>query len=45
MIKFPTNNKKLKDWVNAMVRLCQPDYIVWIDGSDAQRRQLEREAI
>lgn len=45
MIKFPTNNKKLKDWINAVARLCQPDDIVWIDGSDAQRRQLEKEAI
>jgi phosphoenolpyruvate carboxykinase (GTP) len=43
--KFPTTNKKLKDWVNKMARMCQPDEIVWIDGSDAQREQIEREAL
>lgn len=40
-----THNKKLKDWVSKMARLCQPDDIVWIDGSDEQRRILEKEAI
>ena len=33
MKKFPTHNKKLKDWVNKMAKMCQPDDIVWIDGS------------
>jgi phosphoenolpyruvate carboxykinase (GTP) len=28
-----------------MARFCQPDNIVWIDGSDTQRRQLEEEAL
>ncbi|MFA4889002.1 MAG: phosphoenolpyruvate carboxykinase (GTP) [Candidatus Omnitrophota bacterium] len=45
MTKFPTHNKKLVDWVNSMARLCQPDRIVWIDGSDAQKQLLEKEAI
>lgn len=45
MVKFPTNNKKLKDWVNKMARLCAPDNIVWIDGTDAQRKALEKEAV
>ncbi|MCM8781653.1 MAG: phosphoenolpyruvate carboxykinase (GTP) [Candidatus Omnitrophica bacterium] len=45
MRKFPTRNKKLIDWVNKMARMCQPDDIVWIDGSDSQRRQLEKEAM
>lgn len=40
-----THNKKLKDWVSKMARLCQPDDIVWIDGSDEQKRLLEKEAI
>ncbi len=39
-----THNKKLKDWVMKMARLCQPDNIVWIDGSDSQRQALEKEA-
>jgi len=45
MTKFPTHNKKLKDWVNKMARLCEPDDIVWIDGSEAQKETLEQEAL
>ncbi|MFH0739161.1 MAG: phosphoenolpyruvate carboxykinase (GTP) [Candidatus Omnitrophota bacterium] len=45
MTKFPTRNKKLIDWVNKMSRMCQPDDILWIDGSYAQKEMLEREAI
>ncbi|MGA2775528.1 MAG: phosphoenolpyruvate carboxykinase (GTP) [Candidatus Omnitrophota bacterium] len=37
--------KKVKDWVNKMAKLCQPDNIVWIDGSDEQRKRLELEAM
>jgi phosphoenolpyruvate carboxykinase (GTP) len=44
MAKFPTHDKKLKAWVEKMSRMCQPDKVVWIDGSDAQRRWLEEEA-
>jgi phosphoenolpyruvate carboxykinase (GTP) len=44
MTKFPTHDKKLKAWVEKMSRMCQPDKVVWIDGSDAQRRWLEEEA-
>ena len=45
MTKFPTHNKKLKDWVNKMARLCEPDDIVWIDGSEVQKETLEQEAL
>jgi phosphoenolpyruvate carboxykinase (GTP) len=45
MTHFPTHNKKLRDWVNKMAHLCAPDDIVWIDGSEAQRLSLEKEAI
>ena len=38
-------NKKLIGWVNKMADLCKPDDIVWVDGSDKQRRRLEKEAI
>ncbi|RJP29110.1 MAG: phosphoenolpyruvate carboxykinase (GTP) [Candidatus Omnitrophota bacterium] len=40
----PTRNKKLKEWVEKMARMCQPDNIVWIDGSAEQKKQLEDEA-
>lgn len=45
MLKFPTHNKKLKDWVNKMARMCEPGDIVWIDGSEEQKQKLEKEAI
>ena len=44
-MKYPTSNKKLVNWVNKMARLCQPDDIVWIDGSAEQKRKIEEEAI
>jgi len=43
--KFPTHNKKLIEWIKKMARMCQPDDIVWIDGSDEQRTRFEKEAI
>ena len=45
MTKIPTHNKKLIGWVKKMARLCGPDGIVWIDGSEAQRQLLEKEAM
>ncbi len=31
-----TKNKKLQAWVDKMAALCQPDNIVWCDGSDKE---------
>ena len=31
-----SNNKKLLAWVDEMAALCQPDNIVWCDGTDAE---------
>ena len=43
--RFPTRCKKLKTWVKKMAALCQPDKIVWIDGSLEQKKKLEEEAV
>ena len=40
-----THNKELRDWVNKMARLCQPDSVVWIDGTQDQRIRLEQESV
>jgi len=45
MIKIPTQHKKLKAWVKKMAAMCEPDNIVWIDGSEAQKKQLEKESL
>ncbi|MFH1440550.1 MAG: phosphoenolpyruvate carboxykinase (GTP) [Candidatus Omnitrophota bacterium] len=45
MKDFPTTNNKLTAWVKKMAQLCQPDNIVWIDGSEAQKKQLEKECL
>ncbi|MFT5426850.1 MAG: phosphoenolpyruvate carboxykinase (GTP) [Gammaproteobacteria bacterium] len=31
-----SNNKKLLAWVDDMAALCQPDNVVWCDGTDAE---------
>jgi phosphoenolpyruvate carboxykinase (GTP) len=43
MNKFPTHNKKLIAWVRKIAWMCQPDDIVWIDGSAQQKEFLEKE--
>jgi phosphoenolpyruvate carboxykinase (GTP) len=40
-----TQHRKLQEWVEEMARLCCPDDIVWIDGSDAQRQQLTQQGV
>jgi phosphoenolpyruvate carboxykinase (GTP) len=44
-MKAPTHNKKLKLWVQSMARLCQPDSVVWITGSEEERERLQSEAL
>ncbi len=39
-----TKHRKLQQWVDEMAQMCQPDNIVWIDGSEEQQDLLAREA-
>jgi len=45
MAKMQTHSKKVKDWVTKMARMCEPDEIVWIDGSAEQKERLEKESV
>jgi phosphoenolpyruvate carboxykinase (GTP) len=38
--KWPTQNAELKAWVIEMAEMCQPDAIVWIDGSEEEKQRL-----
>ncbi|HVE15041.1 MAG TPA: phosphoenolpyruvate carboxykinase (GTP) [Elusimicrobiota bacterium] len=40
-----TEHKKLKQWVDEMAALCGPDSVVWLDGSEAEKRRLEDAAV
>ena len=39
-----TNNKHVLNWIDEMVKLTQPEKIVWIDGSKEQLDALRKEA-
>jgi len=39
-----TDHKELEKWIKDCAALCQPDKIVWVDGSDEQRDALRAEA-
>jgi len=38
-------HRKLQEWVEEMARLCEPDQIVWIDGSEEEKERLTQEAV
>lgn len=35
----------LNEWVDEMARMCQPDKIVWIEGSEEEKERLTEEAV
>lgn len=40
-----TKNKKLLQWVNEMVALCQPDSVHWCDGSEEENQMLIQKVV
>ena len=40
-----TKNKTVNDWLDEMSAMCNPDEIIWIDGSEAQLEKLRAEAV
>ena len=38
-------NRFVADWVRDMTALCQPDQIVWCDGSEAEKNSLTEQAV
>lgn len=44
-MQAPTQNKTLITWVQEMAKLCQPDSIVWCDGSEKEKQSLTKLAI
>jgi len=40
-----TRNKALLDWVRDSAALCQPNRIVWCDGSEAEKERLTKHAV
>jgi len=40
-----TSNKKLQEWVEEMVDLCQPDEVYWCDGSEEENDRLLQTAV
>ena len=40
-----TENKTVLAWLEEMKAMCQPDNVVWIDGSEEQLEALRAEAV
>ena len=36
---------KLKAWVDEIVNICTPDAVVWVDGSEEEKKRLEKRGI
>ena len=40
-----TSNQHLLDWVSQMTQMCQPDTVVWLDGSEDEKKRLTDYAV
>jgi phosphoenolpyruvate carboxykinase (GTP) len=44
-MSYPVANRKLKQWVSEVVKLCQPDQVHWCDGSQEEFDKLCAEMV
>ncbi|MHB2026068.1 MAG: phosphoenolpyruvate carboxykinase (GTP) [Elusimicrobiota bacterium] len=40
-----SSHHELNAWINDCAKLCRPDRVVWIDGSEAEKERLEAQAV
>ncbi len=40
-----TQHEGVRAWVAEMAELCQPDQIVWCDGSETEKERLTQQAV
>ncbi|HVA66416.1 MAG TPA: phosphoenolpyruvate carboxykinase (GTP) [Elusimicrobiota bacterium] len=40
-----SGHPKLKSWIDDCAKLCKPERVVWIDGSEEEKKRLETEAL
>ena len=38
-------HEKLKAWVDEVAKICEPDQVCWVDGSEEERLRLEKRAV
>ncbi len=43
--KPTTDNPAVLKWVNEMAAMCQPDQVLWLDGSEEEKRRLTERAV
>jgi len=43
-LEAPTKNSQLISWIQEVETMCQPDRVVWINGSESEKKLLEEEA-